>query len=156
VRCTAVPESAAPTVRRPVAGRSRSSADRRPAARGGGVARTPRRFRAGSPTLPRRSTAPLARIGGSIAPGNRRALGALRDPTCALTMPLGRETCRIFARNRAECEVIIHKGLCVPETDPDDPLAIEEYALIGDCTAAALVGSNGSIDWLCWPRFDSA
>ena len=42
-----------------------------------------------------------------------------------------------------------------PLAGSEGPPPLEDYALIGDCTTAALVSRAGAVDWLCWPRFDS-
>jgi GH15 family glucan-1,4-alpha-glucosidase len=34
-------------------------------------------------------------------------------------------------------------------------LKIQDYAIIGNVRSAALISNHGSLDWLCWPRFDS-
>jgi GH15 family glucan-1,4-alpha-glucosidase len=40
-------------------------------------------------------------------------------------------------------------------TDDSPYLPIEDYGLVGNMRTAALIGTNGSLDWLCWPHFDS-
>src|SRR5262245_24494578 len=55
----------------------------------------------------------------------------------------------------ASCLVLEADPSFRPVRRPDDYLALEDLGLIGDGTTAALVGLDGSVPWLCLPRFDS-